>query len=299
MKKMINKTHIEGLVYENELKLSVAGPTAKNPGMEYINGKINILTGNENIVTVNMYEAALTSKGATNAKFATAKALLDAKTVMADGAELATAVKIDSAISLNEWYKGEELVSTPQNFGGFIHIVSKAVPSATFETDVVIVRTSPEMAKSETDPNDMVETGRLTVHGYIFDFMGSILPVKYIVENPNGVAFFEAMEPNTFTKVWGNQVSSVFKSTKVEESAFGDSKVVESEFTRKEWVVTGAMKEAYTDETMLTPQELQDAMANRNIKLAGIKQRQAERQQATATTPSNPLASVNAGGFNF
>ena len=299
MKKMINKTHIEGLVYENELKLNVAGPTAKNPGMEYINGKINILTGEENIVTVNMYEAALTSKGATNTKFATAKSLLNAKTVMTDGAELATSVKIDSAVSLNEWYKGEELVSTPQNFGGFIHIVPKAVPSATFETDMVIVRTAPEMKKSDTNPDEMVETGRLNVHGYIFDFMGSILPVRYVVENPNGITFFEAMEPNTFTKVWGNQVSSVFKSTKVEESAFGDSKVFESEFTRKEWIITGTTKEPYTDETMLTPQELQDAMANRNIKLAGIKQRQAERQAATPTPVSNSLAAVNAGGFSF
>ena len=164
---------------------------------------------------------------------------------------------------------------------------------------MVIVRTAPEMKKSDTNPDEMVETGRLNVHGYIFDFMGSILPVRYVVENPNGITFFEAMEPNTFTKVWGNQVSSVFKSTKVEESAFGDSKVFESEFTRKEWIITGTTKEPYTDETMLTPQELQDAMANRNIKLAGIKQRQAERQVATPAPASNSLAAVNAGGFSF
>ncbi len=299
MKKMINKTHIQGLVYENELKLGVAGPTAKNPGMEYINGKISILTGEENIVTISMYEGALTSKGATNNKFATAKSLLDAKSVMTDGMEAATAIKIDSAVSLNEWYKGEDLVSTPQNFGGFVHIIPKAVPAATFETDMVIVRTSPEMVKSESNPDEMVETGRLNVHGYIFDFMNAILPVKFVVENPNGVKFFEGMEPNTFTKVWGNQVSSVFKSTKVEESAFGDSKVVESEFTRKEWVITGTTKEAYAEEVTPTPQELQEAMANRNIKLAGIKQRQAERQTATPAPAANPLAAVSAGGFNF
>lgn len=299
MKKMINKTHVEGLVYENELKLNVAGPTAKNPGMEYVSGKLSVLTGDQNIVVVDFYEAALTSKGSPNGKFATAKQLVESKTVMTDGAEVATAVKIDSAISLNEWYKGEELVSTPRNFGGFVHIVPKANPSATFETDMVVVRTSPEMAKSEADPNEMVETGRLNVHGFVFDFMGSILPVRFVVENPNGVQFFEGMEPNTFTKVWGNQVSSVFKSTRVEESAFGDSKVIESEFTRKEWVITGTMKEPYTDETFLTPQELQDGMATRNIKLAGIKARQAERQQQSAAPAANPLASMATGNFNF
>lgn len=299
MKKMINKTHVEGLVYENELKLNVAGSTAKNPGMEYVSGKLSVLTGDQNIVVVDFYEAALTSKGSPNGKFATAKQLVESKTVMTDGAEVATAVKIDSAISLNEWYKGEELVSTPRNFGGFVHIVPKANPSATFETDMVVVRTSPEMTKSEADPNEMVETGRLNVHGFVFDFMGSILPVRFVVENPNGVQFFEGMEPNTFTKVWGNQVSSVFKSTRVEESAFGDSKVIESEFTRKEWVITGTMKEPYTDETMLTPQELQDGMATRNIKLAGIKARQAERQQQSAAPAANPLASMATGAFNF
>lgn len=308
---MINKTHVEGLVYENELKLNVAGDQAKNPGMEYITGKLNIETAENNVVTVEFYESALTSKQAPNNKFATLKALIGGPSIMASGRDAAQMVKIDSAISLNEWFKGEELVSTPRNFGGFLHLVQKVTPGATFETDIVIINTQPEMSKDAE--GELVETGRLTVNGYVFDFAGKILPVRYIVENPNGVKFFESMEPNTFTKVWGNQVSATFKNTKVEENAFGESKITESEYTRKEWVIVGAMKEPYMNETDLTVQDIQNALAARNIMLAEKKKKDEERAaKKNASTPAagfgtpgapagnSPLSGLNmGGGFNF
>lgn len=296
---MINKTHVGGLVYENGLELRTAGAEAKNPGMEYVIGKIHILTGEDNVVSVDIYEPAVTSKGNKNTKFDTAKALIDAKTVLIDGPELATAVRIDSAISLNEWYRPDgELVSTPRNFGGFIHIIPKANPysSATFEVDILITNTLAETKKGAD--GTVEETGRLIVNGYIFDFRNSIMPMKFIVENPNGVKFFKDMEPNTFTKVWGKQVSATFKSTKVEENAFGEDKVIETEYTRKEWVITGAMKEPYIiDESTLTAQEIKDALANRNVYLAEIKKRAEERVNKTsaATKPTN----ISVGGFTF
>jgi hypothetical protein len=310
MKKMINKTHVEGYVYENELKLNVAGAQAKNPGMEYITGKLHIETAENNIVAVDFYESALTSKQAPNNKFATLKPLVGGPSVMSAGRDSALMVKVDSAVSLNDWFKGEELVSTPRNFGGFLHAVPKVTPSATFETDMLIVNTQPEMVKGED--GEMAESGRLVVNGFIFDFANKIMPVKYIVENPNGVKFFESMDVNTFTKVWGNQVSSTFKTTKIEESAFGDSKVIESEYTRKEWIVTGAMKEPYMNETDLTAADVQTALAARNIYLAELKKKAEERAAQKNAAPAggfaapggaasgSPLAGLNmGGGFNF
>ena len=41
-KKMINQTHIEGLLYENDLKKKVSGNDSKNPGTEYISGSVSI-----------------------------------------------------------------------------------------------------------------------------------------------------------------------------------------------------------------------------------------------------------------
>ena len=41
---MINKTHIEGVLYQHDLELKVTGDTSKNPGTEYITGTVEIAT---------------------------------------------------------------------------------------------------------------------------------------------------------------------------------------------------------------------------------------------------------------
>ena len=44
MKKMINTTHIEGLLYEHKLELRESGPNSKNPGTKFIMGTVDIAT---------------------------------------------------------------------------------------------------------------------------------------------------------------------------------------------------------------------------------------------------------------
>ena len=108
-KKMINQTHIEGALYQHDLTLKVTGENSKNPGTEYISGIIEIATDDAgiNIVPVHFtYVTATTSKGTANATFNVLKNIIDRvyKTVMTDGAENATMLRIDSAIGLNEFY---------------------------------------------------------------------------------------------------------------------------------------------------------------------------------------------------
>ena len=54
MKKMINATHIEGLLYEHKLELRESGPNSKNPGTQFIMGTVDIATDDActNIVPV-------------------------------------------------------------------------------------------------------------------------------------------------------------------------------------------------------------------------------------------------------
>ena len=47
MKKMINKTHVSGLLYENDLQIRVTGPNSKKPGTTFIMGNVSILTDPE------------------------------------------------------------------------------------------------------------------------------------------------------------------------------------------------------------------------------------------------------------
>ena len=52
--KPINKNHIEGYVYEHDLKLKVTGPNTKAPGTQFINGELKVATDEActNIISV-------------------------------------------------------------------------------------------------------------------------------------------------------------------------------------------------------------------------------------------------------
>lgn len=159
---MINRTHIEGLLYQHDLELKVTGDNSKNPGTEFISGNIEIATDDAgvNIVPVHFtYVTATTSKGKANASFSTLSDIINGKlgTVMKDGADKAVKLRIDSAIGLNEFYSDrngkEELVSVKRNEGGFIHVVNAINEDEktrnTFEVDMIITNVSHVDANEE------------------------------------------------------------------------------------------------------------------------------------------------------
>lgn len=306
----INRTHIEGRLYQHTLELKTSGPNSANPGTEYISGNIEIATDDNclNIVPVHFtYVTAVTSKGKVNATYNTLLNIINGKvgTVVADGAENAGMYRIDSAIGLNEFYTDrngkEELVSAKRNEGGFVHEVialdADEKVRNTFETDMII--TSTRMVEADEERN-LPE--KLIIRGVIFDFRKAILPVEFSVLNSNAISYFEGLEPSNqnpvFTKVRGRQVSEVIVRTITEESAFGEDYVREVKNTRKDFVITSAQKEPYEwdDEKTITAAELKEAMAARETYLATVKQRQDEYKASKA----NPVVAPTAvGGFDF
>ena len=69
MKSMINKTHIEGLLYQHTLEVKTSGPNSAKPGTVFISGNVDIATDDAmtNIVTVHYtYVTEKTSKGNAN-----------------------------------------------------------------------------------------------------------------------------------------------------------------------------------------------------------------------------------------
>ena len=105
----INKSHIEGYLYEHDLESKISGENSKNPGTPFIAGSISIATNEDctNIVPVYFtYVTATTSTGNQNATYTFLKNVIDGavNTVMGGGKENATKVRIDSAIGLNEFY---------------------------------------------------------------------------------------------------------------------------------------------------------------------------------------------------
>lgn len=309
MMKVRNKTKIDGRLYQHTLELKESGPNSKNPGTQFISGNVEIATDNAitNIVTVHYtYVTATTSTGKTNATFNVLKDIIDGKlgTVMANGAENAAIITIDSAIGLNEFYSDrsgkEELVSAKRNEGGFAVVKSAMEEDETkrntFDVDMIITGTRIIEADEEKNlPEKMI------VKGAIFDFRNSLLPIEFSVLNPRAISYFESLDITqknpVFTRLQGRQVSEVIKTTRTEESAFGDPIIKEYASTRKDWVVTWAASEPYAwdDESTITVAELTKAMSDRETYLATVRQRQEEYK----ASKNQPAAAPANQGFNF
>ena len=312
MKKMINTCHIEGLLYEHKLELRESGPKSKNPGTQFIMGTVDIATDDKltNVVSVHYtYVTEKTTKGATNATFTTLKNIIDGKfgSVMADGADKAVKLRIDSALALNEFYTErdgvETLVSAKRNEGGFIHLADSLNEDenarSTFKCDMLIT------GVKEVEANEELELpAKVVVKGAVFDFKNSLLPVEFSAVNPGAMNYFLSLDASnsnpTFTCVWGRQVSETVVRKIVEESAFGEDSVREVKNTRKDFVITGASKEPYTfdDEGFLTNAEVVEAVAARETYLATIKQRNEEFKAAKAAA-ATPGVTPSNSGFNF
>lgn len=310
MKRMINQSHLEGLLYEHALELRESGPNSKNPGTKFIMGTVSIATDDActNIVPVHFtYVTATTAKGSSNATFTTLMNIVDGKygTVMANGKDNATKLRIDSAIGLNEFYADrngkEELVSAKRNEGGFVHLCDALnedeTARNTFKCDMLITG----VKEVEADEEKKLPA-KAVVRGAIFDFRGALLPVEFSAVNPGAINYFVGLGASqanpTFTCLWGRQVSETVVRQLVTESAFGEDEVREVKNTRKDFVITGAAKETYAwdDESTITAADLTKAIADRETYLATIKQRQDEYKASKAT----PAAAAPAkSGFNF
>ena len=309
--KMFNQTHIEGALYQHDLTLKITGENSKNPGTEFISGNIEIATDDAgiNIVPVHFtYVTATTAKGSANATFNVLKNIIDGvyKTVMTDGADNATLLRIDSAIGLNEFYTDrsgkEELVSVKRNEGGFVHVTPTIADDErtrnTFECDIIIsnvIHVEGDEEKGTTD--------KATVKGVIFNFRNDLMPVEFSVTNPKAMAYFEDLGASNsnpiFTKIKGRQISESIVRRVEEESAFGEPSIKEYKSTKKDFVITWAMAEPYVwdDDSTITARELTEALAAREIALAEMKRRSDEYKASQGKAPAN--AAPAPGAFNF
>lgn len=315
MKKMINKSHIEGLLYQHNLEKKVSGPNSTKPGTEYITGSIDIATDNNitNIVKVYYtYVTEFTGNGKQNPSYATLLNIINETTcsVMKHGADKAAKLRIDSAIGLNEFYSDqngkEEFVSVKRNVGGFIHLVNALDENEdmrnTFEVDMIITNVS----HVEGDP-DKGTKDKAIVKGAIFDFRNALLPVELSATHPDAINYFEGLEASAkepaFTRVKGKQISETVVKTITEDSAFGTPHVREVKNSYKDFVITWAQADLYDwdDEGTILVKELTEAMANRETYLATLKKRNDEYKasKTTATKTATTNAAPAPGAFNF
>lgn len=318
MKYKQNSERIEGRIYQHDLAIkTVQNQSSQNFGKEFIAGTLEVAVDDAglNVIPVHFtYVTEVTSKGQTNRTFTVLKKIIDeGKTIVTDGMDEATKVRIDTALALNDFYTNDDsLVSIKTNEGGFVTIINELSGENernTFSADMVITG----VTRVEADEEKNIKEDYVTVKGAIFNFRGDLLPLEFIVKNAGGMKYFEDLgasnsEP-VYTKVWG-RINCETKTTIVEEeSAFGEAAVKKYERKTKEWVITGTAKVPYEfgDEEILTGEELTKAMQAREVMLADIKKRSEEykAQKAAGNTDSTHKAqtgakpAAKAGTFNF
>lgn len=311
--KMTNKVYLEGILYEHDLELKETGPNSKNPGTPFIRGTVSIATDDAmlNIVQVHYtYVTATTAKGSTNRTFTVLNNIIDGVygTYMKDGADKAVKVKADTAIALNDFVVErdgkEEVVSAKRNEGGFISVVDSLNEDENlrnhFEVDIIITNARRVEYNEEKDIPEHV-----IVKGAVFDFRKALLPIEITAENEGAMDYFESLgatsnEP-VFTKVWGRQKSQTVVRRIVKESAFGEDSVREVKNVNKAYVITGAEPEPYLwdDESSITVAELNEAISNREIYLASVRQRNEEYKASKANAASATATPVEQGNFTF
>jgi len=321
MRKAINKEHIEGKVYEHSLEVkTVKREDSENFGKEFIGGTLKIATDKDNTNIVDVYFPYVVEyfakSGKKNNTYGVLKNIIESgKTVMKDGADAATLVKVDTSLNLNDFVSnrnGEEtIVAAKRNEGGFVTLASSIDPDENkrtrFEFDILI--TGYNVVEADEEKNIDEDYG--VIKGAVFTFNGRLLPVDLIVRSAGGMKYFESLDASpknpTFTKVWGVITSKITKTKKIEESAFDDPVVREFTNTHREWLVTGANQpdKVYEIGKDITEDEIKQMIADREVHLADVK-KQNEEYQARQKAQGGDLpfatdtnATAKEGGFNF
>lgn len=318
MKFKQNSERIEGRIYQHDLQIkTVQNQSSQNFGKEFIAGTIEVAVDEAllNVIPVHFtYVTESTSKGQANRTYGVLKKIIDeGKTILTDGKDGATKVRIDTALALNDFYTNDDqLVSVKTNEGGFVTIVNELADENernTFSVDMVITNVN----RVEKDEEKHIEEDYVTVKGAIFNFRPDLLPMEFSVKNPQGMKYFEDLgasnsEP-VYTKVWGRINCETKTTTVEEESAFGEAAVKTYERKAKDWVITGTAKVPYEfgDEEVLTAEELTKLSQNREVTLADVKKRaeeyraqKAARNATPAATPAQTAKPAAKGGtFNF
>lgn len=302
--KNLNAEHIEGRLYQHDLSVrKVQNQSSPNYGKEFISGSIDIATDEEamNVLTVHFtYMTEFTKTGAKNQTYANLQKIIrEGKAWITDGKDVATKLKVDTSLALNDFYNQDDsLVSVKTNEGGFVTLVNELCDENdrnTFQMDMFITG----VKTIEADAEKGIDTPYDVLHGAVFNFRNDLLPVDFVVRNANGMKYFEdagiSNSTPVFTKVWGKIASTTSVTERVEESAFGEAAIKKYEKKTKEWVVTGTAKIPYDfgDETVLTADDIKKAMQNRDVYLADIKQKRDEYNAAKAAAENTPSGISN------
>ena len=316
-KNLFNEEKIEGYVYSiesnnewNSLSVRKTGPNSKNPGEEYISGELNVAVDEDGLNVITIHYTYVTpvykKSGRVNNTFTTLKKIIDNpdRTWIQGGKENAFKVSCTGvSIAINDFIAGDgSKVAAIRNEGGFVSLINEFSEERNkFTTDILITK----VTHIDADPEKNITNDYTSVSGYVFSYGPVILPVSFTVRNEGGMSFFEDLDASgsnpVFTKVWGKINCMTIKMTRTEESAFGEAAVQTYERKSREYVITGTSKVPYDfgEEDVLTIEEVNKMIQDRQVKLAEIEERHEKRNNEKASSNSTPMQEIPVGDFKF
>ena len=287
-----NRVRIEGILAEIDIKPGTFNKNGQT--MESIGGSITVkvtqkISGEEKelAIPVHMFASKLTNKGTPNPAYESIKKIADEYVSIAaseNGEDGADRVRITNAsIRMNEYYSQDgRLISFPRVNASFVQKINKSdcKPEATYTAEFVVAQ------KNEEIDRNGEETGRYRIDAIIPQYGGKVDVVPMYAQSPGVIdAVKTYWEIGNTVKANGRLDFSATTETTIEEVDFGEPIEKTRTINRSDLIITGGSQEPLEGDFAFDESEIQNALAERKLRLEKQKDRDISRA-ATRQTPA-------------
>ena len=293
-----NRVKIEGILAEIDIKPGTFNKNGQT--MESIGGSITVkvtqkISGEEKelAIPVHMFASKLTNKGTPNPAYESIKKIADEYVSIAaseNGEDGADRVRITNAsIRMNEYYSQDgRLISFPRVNASFVQKINKSdcKPEATYTTEFVVAQ------KNEEIDRNGEETGRYRIDAIIPQYGGKVDVVPMYAQSPGVIdAVKTYWEIGNTVKANGRLDFSATTETTIEEVDFGEPIEKTRTINRSDLIITGGSQEPLEGDFAFDESEIQNALAERKLRL----EKQKDRDMSRAATRQTPAPAAKHG----
>ena len=293
-----NRVKIEGILAEIDIKPGTFNKNGQT--MESIGGSITVkvtqkISGEEKelAIPIHMFASKLTNKGTPNPAYESIKRIADEYVSIAaseNGEDGADRVRITNAsIRMNEYYSQDgRLISFPRVNASFVQKINKSdcKPEATYMTEFVVAQ------KNEEIDRNGEETGRYRIDAIIPQYGGKVDVVPMYAQSPGVIdAVKTYWEIGNTVKANGRLDFSATTETTIEEVDFGEPIEKTRTINRSDLIITGGSQEPLEGDFAFDEGEIQNALAERKLRL----EKQKDRDMSRAATRQTPAPAAKHG----
>jgi len=262
-----NKVFVEGTVSEINFEIK------EIDGKEAIMGDIVIQLDDDSICTVDIFSYKFKKDGNENTIFKGLSTVMNEyKSIAKFGKEEADKVRISGAkLIVNDYYNNTGVLKSDIKIQtSFINRMKQGEelnPKAEFEVELFIHKINDEIDKN----NEL--TGNKIISGLVPVYDGKIVPMDFIVKDPELVQGIESLyEPGQTIKLYGDVNISITTTKTIVPVAIGKPKEIINTITTRELIVTGGSEPyAEDDANTFNIETIKNAMAVRTEFLEELK----------------------------